>query len=239
MYLVFIVITIVGFNEFWHGSLRNGNFVYSIIFVCFLETLVITLIIAESIGYLAKIIITQNLFLVIGSLLTVFIVLSIIILFVGNAYYEFAPSLLYLGTITFTFLFAFIVTWYVNRIISDKVIDEFDRAGRENRINLVSVFDNMIINYSSKSTLIEHKLKPEINSQLEIIKRKIRTSSQAKIDSRTEELDEAIFKNIESINSILNLWDQHNDFTEATEKILSQLKIMKVNLSHRESLLKI
>jgi len=239
VYVIFIILTIIGFNEFWPSTLQDGNFTYSVIFVCFLETLAFGLLIFESMGYFDRFVSTRNLFLVIGSLLSGYIILSIIIIFIGNILYLVFPSLLYITTIGFTFLFLFIVTWYVNRIIGDKNIDEFDRNGRQSRISLISLFDNLILNISSNSTIIKHVLYSDIQLQLEIISRKIKTSSLPKLDDNTKEFDEAILKNIEIINYKLNTEAEQNDATEVVEKILTQLKLIRENLSHREAVTKI
>ncbi len=237
-YLIFVVITVIAFNEFWTTNSKHGNFIYTIFFVCFLETLMTASAISANVGLFERMEHNQNLILVLESIFVLYLVGSIILLYVGNIYYSDAPSLLFLLTIGYTLLFTLVIIWYWNRIASDSEIDKSDKHGRIERIELVSKFEKAILSYNSINGKINEPLKKLIDEQLDILKMRLKNLSPSRGNDSTRLIENDLYKNLENVNSfIVAVMDEKVANVSGIE-ILTELELLKENILKREAMLK-
>jgi hypothetical protein len=238
IYLLFVVITVVAFNELWTSGSRHGNFIYIIFFVCFLETLIAASVISANIGLFEKMGHNQNLILVLESIFGLYLVGSLILLYVGNLHYSTSPSLLYLLTIGFTLLFCLVIIWYWNRIACDSEIDNLDKNERIGRVELVSYYDKIVIGFKMISDKIDQDMKKQIIDQFDILGMKIKNSSYGKGKSITTKIDNELKVHLDNINSFITKPDADNFVKNIGNQVLGELEYIKVNLKEREAFLK-
>ena len=119
-YLAFAAVTVFCMFEFWPSSMRPSSFGYVVFFICFLEALVFLF---PSLVKSEKTKGETSYLVVLSGFISIYIVVSLILLALGVFLSPSSSTLVYILTIGFTVLFGFLVFIYWNLTESEDIVD--------------------------------------------------------------------------------------------------------------------
>ena len=170
-YLAFAAVTVFCMFEFWPSSMRPSSFGYVVFFICFLEALVFLFPgLVKSENTKGK----KSYLVLLSSFITIYIIVSLILLVLGVFLSPASSTLIYILTIGFTVLFAFLIFIYWNLTESEDAVDIDDDKNRIAKKKINNEFNKMLIKFQDSQEHITGDNLNKINTNKFFYTRRLR-----------------------------------------------------------------
>jgi len=238
LYIALVAITVFSFFELWPPLLRPDSFGYVVFFICYLESLIFLFPLLTQSGLIDKSKGQTAFLVVLANFITIYIIISLVLLLIGLFSETTFPNLIYILTLGFLILFFFTCFMYWNLTVSQDVEDSDDEKGRIEKKFLSNDFENIFIKYQNIQSFISDAISDKLNDQFDILRNKFKTMPPSKTVEGIEKADQLISDNINKLNEFFSSIKTDENKDELENLILNELNVIKENLKLRESLLK-